>query len=93
MKKYAKLIAPNDNVVTCVSDVNANDTFIVKKGDSETEYKANQNVNFGHKIAIKEIKKGEEILKYGQVIGIASTDIKMGDWVHTHNVSDNYEVK
>lgn len=91
-KKYAKLIMPNDNVVTSVADINEKDNFNVKIGDTEKTFASNHNVPFGHKIAIQEIRKGGEIIKYGHVIGIASTDIKVGDWVHIHNVTDNYEV-
>lgn len=38
-----------------------------------------------HKVAIKPIAKGDAILKYGQVIGFASSDIAAGDHVHVHN--------
>lgn len=40
----------------------------------------------GHKIALCDIAKGEEIIKYGSTIGIAKCDIKKGSWVHTHNM-------
>src|SRR5690606_27251365 len=40
----------------------------------------------GHKIARRAIAAGESVLKYGQVIGIASQDIAAGAHVHTHNV-------
>ena len=40
----------------------------------------------GHKIALCDIKKGEAIIKYGQPIGHATTDIKKDEHVHTHNV-------
>lgn len=40
----------------------------------------------GHKIAIRQIAKGQEIIRYGQVIGHASADIAAGDHVHNHNV-------
>lgn len=40
----------------------------------------------GHKIAIRDIATGAEILRYGQIIGHASADISAGDHVHTHNV-------
>ena len=44
------------------------------------------NIPAGHKIAIKDVKKGEKVIKYGEVIGVAKEDIKTGDWVHVHNV-------
>ena len=39
-----------------------------------------------HKIALKEIKKGDILLKYGYPIGFAAQDIKEGEWVHIHNI-------
>lgn len=43
----------------------------------------------GHKFALKDIKKGEKILKYGNPIGIAKEDIQAGSWVHIHNMRTN----
>ncbi len=40
----------------------------------------------GHKVAIKPIAKGEEVVKYGFRIGYAQEDIVVGGWIHTHNV-------
>ena len=45
----------------------------------------------GHKFALRPIKKGEEVIKYGQVIGRATCDIQEGDWVHTHNVKSHLD--
>ncbi len=41
----------------------------------------------GHKVALKTIKTGEEVLKYGQVIGMATQDIEPGRLVHLHNLA------
>ena len=40
----------------------------------------------GHKIAIRAIPQGAEVIRYGQVIGHATVDIAAGDHVHSHNV-------
>lgn len=40
----------------------------------------------GHKFALKDIKTGESVMKYGSSIGVAKEDIKEGSWIHTHNV-------
>jgi len=40
----------------------------------------------GHKFALKPIRKGESVIKYGMPIGTATTDIVQGEWVHTHNL-------
>ncbi|MBP3361195.1 MAG: altronate dehydratase [Clostridia bacterium] len=47
----------------------------------------------GHKIALCDIKKGENVIKYGFPIGHASEDIKKGDKVHTHNLKTNLSGK
>ena len=43
----------------------------------------------GHKYAIKPIKLGENVVKYGMPIGHATADIAVGDHVHVHNVATN----
>ena len=92
MTKYAKLIDEKDNVGMAVADCVAGDELTVKFKGKETNYTCNQDMSFGHKIAIVDIKKGDKIIKYGEAIGSASQDIGKGDWVHTHNVQDDYKV-
>lgn len=48
--------------------------------------KPNSRVGMGHKVAIKPIRKGETVTKYGQIIGFATSDIQPGDHVHVHNL-------
>jgi altronate dehydratase small subunit len=92
MPKLAKLISDKDNVVTALSDVAAGEEVEVRSKGKVMMYKCNQDIPFGHKIAIEDIKKGDKIVKYGESIGSAAQDIKKGDWVHTHNVKDDYIV-
>ena len=47
------------------------------------------NLQDGHKYALRDIKAGENIIKYGTPIGHATCDIKAGEHVHTHNVKTN----
>ena len=47
------------------------------------------NLNDGHKYALCDIKKGENIIKYANPIGHAICDIKKGEHIHTHNVKTN----
>jgi len=91
MTKYAKMITEKDNVVTVLTDCVAGDEVTVKFQGKETSYTCNQDVPFGHKIAITDIAKGDKIIKYGEAIGSASQDIKKGYWVHIHNVRDDYK--
>ncbi len=45
----------------------------------------------GHKFALRDIPKGEYVIKYGEIIGRATADIKKGEWVHTHNVQSHLD--
>lgn len=88
--RYAKKINALDNVVTAVNDCLEGDEVVVKFQNKENRYTCNQEVPFGHKIAIQEIPEGGKVLKYGESIGSATTKINIGDWVHIHNVKDDY---
>ena len=44
------------------------------------------NLITGHKIALCNISKGSDIIKYGYPIGYATDDIKEGEDVHSHNM-------
>ena len=41
----------------------------------------------GHKIALRTIRMGEAVIKYGSPIGLATADIPAGAHVHTHNLA------
>ena len=47
------------------------------------------NLENGHKYALCDIKKGDNIVKYGNPIGYALCDIKKGEHIHTHNIKTN----
>jgi altronate hydrolase len=47
------------------------------------------NLENGHKYALFDIKKGDDVIKYGNPIGHATADIKKGEHVHTHNLKTN----
>ena len=76
-----------DNVATIFAEVAANSKVEVrdKKGDSEI-ITAFNDIPYGHKIAVVDIAVGEEIFKYGEEIGVATKEIKKGDYVHVHNL-------
>jgi len=41
----------------------------------------------GHKVAVRRVRAGEPVRKYGQIIGFATRDIAPGEHVHTHNLA------
>jgi altronate dehydratase small subunit len=84
--KKAIVMDSKDNVATLLTDVDANDVVQVITGDKTTETKVGEEIRFGHKFAMETIKKGQNVVKYGEVIGQAIQDIGQGQHVHVHNV-------
>ena len=86
-KVIAVKIHDSDNVAAVFSDVPAGDSVeVVDKKGNRWDVIIKDDVPFGHKFALAPIKKGEQITKYGEEIGIASMDIVEGDYVHVHNL-------
>jgi hypothetical protein len=86
--KKAIQIDEIDNVATVTSDVLKDESVEVLSHEGEVvrRLKTLNDIPFGHKIAKRNLKIHGIIVKYGETIGIASRDIKEGEWVHTHNV-------
>jgi altronate hydrolase len=65
----------------------------IQKGETVSEGDLSVTVNMdipqGHKIALEDINKDENVIKYGAPIGHVTEDVKRGDWLHTHNVKTN----
>ena len=78
----------SDNVATVTSEVSEGEQVEVLSpvGSLLIRAETQGDVPFGHKIALKPLAKGEEVVKYGEVIGVASAGIEVGEWLHTHNV-------
>lgn len=76
----------DDNVAVATRQLHAGEKISVA---GET-CKVARDVAVGAKLAIREILAGEKIIKYGESIGSATTDISQGEYVHTHNLSSDY---
>ena len=88
MKKAIQVDA-KDNVATTTSIVEVGEEVEVLNSNGKVLLKAKpiERIIFGHKIALQDLDVDDKIIKYGQVIGVASKKIKVGEWVHTHNVN------
>lgn len=76
-----------DNVATIFGQVKANSEIdVIDSKGNKTVVKVLENIPYGHKIALKEIGKGEHIIKYGEGLGIATEEITVGQHVHIHNI-------
>lgn len=84
MKEFIK-INECDNVIIALRDYKKDEVIDLE----DEKITLLEDINRGHKIAIKNINKGENIVKYGLPIGYALEDIKVGNWVHTHNTKTN----
>ena len=82
------LLHTKDNVVTTMKAVSKDEELTYITEGREISIPATENIPSFHKAALKDIKKGDLLHKYGEVIGYATCDIKKGEHVHTHNLSD-----
>jgi len=41
----------------------------------------------GHKVALRDLARGDLVRKYGHVIGVATAPVRAGEHVHTHNLA------
>ena len=86
--KLALKVHDRDNVATIFANGITDGMEVEirdKKGGAET-VTVKGDVPYGHKIAVRSIKKGEQITKYSEEIGIATKDIAKGEYVHVHNL-------
>ena len=94
-KKLAKLHFlihdQKDDVGVAVVDIESGEQASGLTLDSSrrsVSVKALADIPLGHKIALRDFKKGDTVTKYGQDIGKVVAPIKQGDHVHVHNVKN-----
>ncbi len=74
---------PADNVCVATRDLPAG--AVVATGGTSVELV--EPVRLGHKIAVAPIPAGQQVVKYGQIIGFTTADVAPGAWIHTHNLT------
>jgi altronate dehydratase small subunit len=79
-----KVIIANskDNVGTLTIDLAEGESVLINENNIESKH----NIPAFHKMALANIEKGQPIIKYGEVIGLATTHIFEGEYVHVHNI-------
>ncbi len=80
------MIAEADNVATALRELAEGEEALVGVGERTFLIRLRQGIAFGHKLAVMDIRRGEVIRKYGEVIGRATLDIPAGSHAHVHNV-------
>jgi altronate dehydratase small subunit len=86
MRRDAIAIKRQDNVATAIRDIPAGSAATVGIDEESIVARVSQEIPMGHKLALRAIQRGEDVLKYGTVIGRATQDIQPGEHVHVHNV-------
>lgn len=89
MKKKTKTavvitINPADNVAVAVEPINRGSRIQLNEGGVLT---ARTDIPKNHKLALRAIRAGARVVKYGESIGLAKERIEAGEWVHTHNLT------
>lgn len=75
-----------DNIGFVKQDVSKGQKIDIQCQEIKTLIHAKEDIPFGFKIALRDIRQGEKIYKFGEAIGIASVPIVKGEMVHVHNV-------
>ncbi len=78
-------INPADSVVVCLVEKKKGD--VIEAGGERVVLA--QDVPAGHKVLLRDVKEGENIIKYGYPIGHARHDLKAGEWVNEDNLKTN----
>jgi len=94
MDKKAVLLRPVDTVATVVEDVVKGDVITYLCDGEKRSVTAMEDIPAFHKIALKDMKVGEHVIKYGQIIGGMTSDAVTGCWISHKNIMSlprNYE--
>ena len=78
MKINALMIDEIDNVVTCVEEVAAGSEVVYRKGNDIQSLKAEEDIPYCHKIALKDFAEGDEVIKYGEMLGKTTEAVAKG---------------
>lgn len=85
MQDFIK-IHENDNVIVALNPIPAGRVLTIPDKGGEVSVTAAEEIPAGHKMAVRDIPAGGEVIKYGFRIGNAKEDIPQGRWIHTHNI-------
>ncbi|MEL7631984.1 MULTISPECIES: UxaA family hydrolase [Sporomusa] len=85
-KSQAIMMKAIDNVATATQEILPGTDITVTIDGAMVGIHVTEKIPFGHKVAIREIAKGDKIIKYGAVIGEATAHIHPGQHTHVHNL-------
>ena len=80
------VIDEKDNVATALEALSAGAEVSVEVQGHIEKIRLLSDIPMGHKLALRDIEKGEAVVKYGENIGHSISRIRRGEYVHVHNV-------
>ena len=86
MSVNALVLNSSDTVATAVESLDSGEKNNMAAENVEFSVTLRESIPLGHKFALRDIKRGDQIIKYGEIIGMATMAIRKGDHVHVHNV-------
>ena len=84
--KDAILLHPADNVATALRRIENGEHISVAGSDRPVKITAAEAIPIFHKVAIRSLTSGVDIVKYGDSIGVLIADADQGALVHVHNL-------
>lgn len=77
-----------DHVGVATENIKAGEKVVGVFMDDDTtvEVVANHDIPLSHKIALAELKEGDSVIEYKTQVGLVTSQLKVGDYVHTHNI-------
>lgn len=81
-KLKAVVLNPEDNIGVALANLEKGESLDLEGSRVTLE----EQIPYQHKFSVKHIDQGARVIKFGEVIGEATTDIKPGHHVHIHNM-------
>ena len=74
--------------VVVVEGVVAGQELLGVQLEDDTDFRvvAHHDIPIGHKVALADLADGQDVTKYGEVVGRMVAPAARGDHVHTHNM-------
>ncbi len=86
MLRSAIVVDRFDNVATALRSLKQDESILFDIGGTENEITVKESIALGFKVALEHIAEGQAVIKYGEVIGLATQNIPKGTCVHLHNI-------
>ena len=86
MSEAVIVVDEQDNVATALRPIEEGESLRIDGGGATIDVTVLSPIPFGHKIALADLERGSPIVKYGEVMGLATKKIAKGEHTHVHNV-------